>query len=192
MPVLDSHVFDITRAIQLAVAPVFLLTAIGTLINALTGRLGRAIDRRRKLEELLPAFEGDTRASMERELTTLAVRIKYVLRSISAAVLSALLVCLLIGTAFLGAFVSVDLAKTVAALFVLAIAALGVPRVLPARGVPRLRRSARVSSRARPSQGASRAGRAPLRRRTRIATSRSASRAEGPGSEKARRPPSAA
>ncbi len=124
MPVLDSHVFDITRAIQLAVAPVFLLTAIGTLINALTGRLGRAIDRRRKLEELLPAFEGDTRASMERELTTLAVRIKYVLRSISAAVLSALLVCLLIGTAFLGAFVSVDLAKTVAALFVLAIAAL--------------------------------------------------------------------
>ena len=88
MPVLDSHVFDITRAIQLAVAPVFLLTAIGTLINALTGRLGRAIDRRRKLEELLPAFEGDTRASMERELTTLAVRIKYVLRSISAAVSS--------------------------------------------------------------------------------------------------------
>ncbi|MBK8324726.1 MAG: DUF2721 domain-containing protein [Betaproteobacteria bacterium] len=124
MPVLDSHVFDITRAIQLAVAPVFLLTAIGTLINALTGRLGRAIDRRRKLEELLPAFEGETRASMERELTTLAIRIKYVLRSISAAVLSALLVCLLIGTAFLGAFVSVDLAKTVAALFVLAIAAL--------------------------------------------------------------------
>ena len=124
MPVLDSHVFDITRAIQLAVAPVFLLTAIGTLINALTGRLGRAIDRRRKLEELRPAFEGDTRASMERELATLAIRIKYVLRSISAAVLSALLVCLLIGSAFLGAFVSVDLAKTVSALFVLAIAAL--------------------------------------------------------------------
>ena len=57
MPVLDSHVFDITRAIQLAVAPVFLLTAIGTLINALTGRLGRAVDRRRKLEELLSELE---------------------------------------------------------------------------------------------------------------------------------------
>jgi hypothetical protein len=124
MPVLDSHVFDITRAIQLAVAPVFLLTAIGTLINALTGRLGRAIDRRRKLEELLPAYEGATRESMERELAALAVRIKLVLRSISSAVLSALLVCLLIGTAFLGAFVSLDLAKIVAALFVLAIAAL--------------------------------------------------------------------
>lgn len=124
MPVLDAHVFDMTRAIQLAVAPVFLLTAIGTLINALTGRLGRAVDRRRKLEELLPAYEGDTRKSMERELATIALRVKLVLRSISAAVLSGLLVCLLIGTAFLGAFVSLDLSRPVAALFVLSIAAL--------------------------------------------------------------------
>ena len=126
MPVLDSHVFDITRVIQLAVAPVFLLTAIGTLINALTGRLSRAIDRRRKLEELLPAYEGETRRTMESELGTLARRIKLVLRSISAAVMSALLVCLLIGTAFLGAFVSVDLARVVAGQFVLAILALTV------------------------------------------------------------------
>ena len=79
MPVLDSHVFDMTRAIQLAVAPVFLLTAIGTLINALMGRLGRAVDRRRKLEELLSAFEGETRISMDRELEVLARRIKLVL-----------------------------------------------------------------------------------------------------------------
>jgi hypothetical protein len=124
MPVLESHVFDITRAIQLAIAPVFLLTAIGTLINALTGRLGRAIDRRRKLEELLSAFEGETLASMQAELSVLARRINLVLWSISAAVFSALLVCVLIGTAFLGAFVAIDLARPVAGLFVLAILAL--------------------------------------------------------------------
>jgi hypothetical protein len=124
MPVLDAHVFDITRAIQLAVAPVFLLTAIGTLINALTGRLGRAVDRRRKLEELLSAFEGETRVSMQDELRVLARRINMVLWSITAAVLSALLVCLLIGTAFMGAFVSLDLSRPVAGLFVLAILAL--------------------------------------------------------------------
>lgn len=124
MPVLESHVFDITRAIQLAVAPVFLLTAIGTLINALMGRLGRAVDRRRKLEELLSAFEGETRASMDRELQVLARRIKLVLWAMAFAVFSALLVCVLIGTAFLGAFVSLDLSRTVAALFVMAIVAL--------------------------------------------------------------------
>ena len=124
MPVLDSHVFDITRVIQLAVAPVFLLTAIGTFINALTGRLGRAVDRRRKLEELLSAFEGETLASMERELAILARRIILVLWAIAFAVFSALLVCLLIGTAFLGPFVGLDLSKPVAALFVMAIVAL--------------------------------------------------------------------
>jgi hypothetical protein len=124
MPVLDSHVFDITRAIQLAVAPVFLLTAIGTLINALMGRLGRAVDRRRKLEELLSAFEGETRSSMDRELEVLARRIKLVLWAMAFAVFSALLVCVLIGTAFLGAFVSLDLSRPVAALFVMAIMAL--------------------------------------------------------------------
>jgi len=126
MPVLDSHVFDITRVIQLAVAPVFLLTAIGTFINALTGRLGRAVDRRRKLEELLSAFEGETLASMERELAILARRIKLVLWAIAFAVLSALLVCLLIGTAFLGAFVTLDLARPLAALFVMALGALTI------------------------------------------------------------------
>ena len=124
MPVLESHVFDITRAIQLAVAPVFLLTAIGTLINALMGRLGRAVDRRRKLEELLSAFEGETRSSMDRELEVLARRIKLVLWAMAFAVFSALLVCVLIGTAFLGAFVSLDLSRPVAGLFVMAIMAL--------------------------------------------------------------------
>ena len=42
-----EHVTDITRIIQLAVAPVFLLTAIGTILSALNNRLGRIVDRRR-------------------------------------------------------------------------------------------------------------------------------------------------
>src|SRR6266496_6642956 len=51
---METHIGDIARAIQLAVAPVFLLTAIGTLITALNNRLGRAVDRRRILQERLP------------------------------------------------------------------------------------------------------------------------------------------
>jgi hypothetical protein len=41
----------ISHAIQLAVAPVFMLTAIAGLIGALATRLGRIIDRARSLEE---------------------------------------------------------------------------------------------------------------------------------------------
>ena len=50
---METHITDITHVIQLAVAPVFLLTAIGTLITALNNRLGRVIDRRRVLQERL-------------------------------------------------------------------------------------------------------------------------------------------
>ncbi|MGH8759889.1 MAG: DUF2721 domain-containing protein, partial [Burkholderiales bacterium] len=46
---MDANVTDIARIIQLAVAPVFLLTAIGTILSALSIRLGRIVDRRRVL-----------------------------------------------------------------------------------------------------------------------------------------------
>ncbi len=48
-----EHVSDITRIIQLAVAPVFLLTAIGTILSALNNRLGRIVDRRRVITDRL-------------------------------------------------------------------------------------------------------------------------------------------
>jgi hypothetical protein len=47
-----------------------------------------------------------------------------VLWSIALAVMSALLVCLLIGLAFVAAFVTIDLSKTVAGLFIAAMVAL--------------------------------------------------------------------
>jgi len=43
----------VTHGIQLAVAPVFLLTAVSGLIGAVAGRLSRIIDRGRVLEEKL-------------------------------------------------------------------------------------------------------------------------------------------
>ncbi|MGZ5049300.1 MAG: DUF2721 domain-containing protein [Usitatibacter sp.] len=119
----DSHVFDISRTIQLAVAPVFLLTAIGTILNVLISRLGRAVDRRRILEEHMPEYLGEMRDDAVRELGMLARRIVLVLWSVTLAVLGALLVCLLIGVAFAGAYFSLDLSREVAALFVAAMVA---------------------------------------------------------------------
>ena len=50
------HLPEIAGVIQLAVAPVFLLTAVGTVIAALGVRLGRAVDRRRQLEAMLSSL----------------------------------------------------------------------------------------------------------------------------------------
>lgn len=116
----------IYHAIQLAIAPVFLLTAIGTFLNALTGRLARAVDRRRQVEELLPAYDGEKRESMEMELVMLQRRTVLVIRAIAFAVIAALFVCLLIGTAFADAFSRWDLARIVAWLFVFAVMAFTV------------------------------------------------------------------
>ena len=47
------EVVDIAHAIDLAVAPVFLLSGIGVLLGVLTNRLARIVDRARKVEESL-------------------------------------------------------------------------------------------------------------------------------------------
>ncbi len=43
----------VAHAIQLAVAPVFLLSGIGAILVVMTNRFGRIIDRARVLEDIL-------------------------------------------------------------------------------------------------------------------------------------------
>ena len=123
MPVFD----DITHVIQLSIAPVFLLTAIAGFVNALLGRLARSIDRRRVVDELLPAYkdESETLGHMEYELTLLGRRIKLIMWALGLAVLSALFICLLIGVAFITAYFEARMAgAAVAILFTASILAL--------------------------------------------------------------------
>ena len=121
---IDPHVPEIFTVIQLAVAPVFLLTAIGTVIAALNIRLGRAVDRRRHLEGQLPAMPPEEQPAARQELVVIARRIRFVYFAIVAAVTSGLFVCLLIAGAFIGAFVQVRLSYTIGAMFVFAMLAL--------------------------------------------------------------------
>jgi Protein of unknown function (DUF2721). len=121
---MESHITDITRAIQLAVAPVFLLTAIGTLIAVLNVRLGRNVDRRRGLEEELRGTadnkQTDEQRARQPELRLLARRIRLIYFAMLSAGLGALLVCLVVAGAFVGALVAVDISREVAVLFILA------------------------------------------------------------------------
>jgi hypothetical protein len=115
---------DIGHVIQLAIAPVFLLTAIGTILNVLTGRLGRAVDRRRVLAVALLKLEGDIADLAKRELEYEQRRIKLMYNAISMAVFAALLVAALISLAFIDPFVQLDFTKLIALLFILAMVAL--------------------------------------------------------------------
>ena len=119
---METHLSDISRVIQLAVAPVFLLTAIATMINAMNTRLVRIVDRRRVIEDRLR--EGKKRPESEEELRALMRRSHLAYRGILFAVLAALLVCLVVAGAFVGALIAVDLSKAVAVTFVLAMSSM--------------------------------------------------------------------
>ncbi len=115
-----AHVPDITHVIQLAIAPVFLLAAVGTIITALTNRLGRAVDRRRVVEDRLANNTVRDVDLAHAELAAVGKRIKAIYIATSLVVLCGLFVCLSISVAFLDTFVPLNLAWMVAVLFVLA------------------------------------------------------------------------
>ena len=124
MPGMATPVGDIAHVIQLAIAPVFLLTAVCTLLNVLVNRLGRTVDRRRLLVARLPGLDAAVCASANGELTYLERRVRLIYSAIVLAVLTALLICLLIAIAFVDAFVRYDFSKLIAVFFVLAMLAL--------------------------------------------------------------------
>ena len=119
-----ASITEIGHLIQLAIAPVFLLTAVTTLINVLTGRLGRAIDRRRSLAVALLNLEGSLAEQGRLEFEFELRRGRLIYAAIVMSVTSALLVATLICVAFIEAFVTLGFARVIAVLFVLAMCSL--------------------------------------------------------------------
>ena len=112
-----------THVITLAIAPVFLLTAVGTLIGVLANRLARIVDRIRVLEDLLHEIGLDELMPARDELDSLRQRLRLIYFAVASAVFCALFVGLLIIVAFVDAFMSINLAKFVGILFILAMVA---------------------------------------------------------------------
>jgi hypothetical protein len=120
----ESQVTAIAHVIQLAVAPVFLLTGVGAVLAVLTQRLARIIDRARVLEERLPVASEEGRAHDLGELGLLSRRARLMNRAIGLCTTCALLICAVIVTLFVGAFLKTDVALAIGLLFVAAMLAL--------------------------------------------------------------------
>lgn len=114
------HVGNIAQNIQLAVAPVFLLTGIGSILNVLTARLSRVIDRARSIEARFHDFTGADRETAIAELRILDQRMATVHMAIALCTTAALLVCVVVAILFIGDFVPEPPSVTIAALFVIA------------------------------------------------------------------------
>lgn len=119
----EAHLQDITHTIQLAVAPVFLLTALGTTLSVLVTRLGRVVDRARRVEGRLTGAGPVEAHAIQLELQVLVKRTRLIHGALTFGTSAALLVCLLIAVAFVGYMLDAHLGTVMALLFVAAMAA---------------------------------------------------------------------
>ena len=117
MPNPSVNLNDIGQAIQLALAPVFLLTGIAGMLNVMAGRLARIIDRGRQLTEG-PLQNADALSpSQAWDLSSLERRRHLASAAITACTFSALLVCTVITALFLEVLLSLEFKWVVGLLF---------------------------------------------------------------------------
>lgn len=108
---------DVGHAIQLALAPVFLLTGIAGILNVMTGRLARIIDRGRRVTEG-PAHGATGPAnSLIQEVADLERRRHMASAAITACTFSALLVCTVIAALFFEVLLGLELSWLIGVLF---------------------------------------------------------------------------
>ncbi|MDH2917603.1 MAG: DUF2721 domain-containing protein [Sideroxydans sp.] len=91
-----AEVQSVSMAIRDAVAPVFLLTGIGSILGVLVNRLGRAVDRAR----ILNAMSEAGTLKQQSEFNIIVKRTAWIRRSIALITLAALCVSLSIVALF--------------------------------------------------------------------------------------------
>jgi hypothetical protein len=115
---------DVAHLIQVALTPIFLISAIGVTLNVLTSRLARIVDRARAMENIVcqPDYQPVGR-DLHAALRVLARRARYINAAITLITLSALFIALVVVMLFVNAFAHWDLAAFIAIMFILSMLA---------------------------------------------------------------------
>lgn len=126
-PISDS---TIVQTIQLALTPVFVLVAIGNILNILSARLGRVVDRARTLQERHNETEGAAHDIVVLEIRLVDKRINIITTAIRFMVLSALCIGTTVAVLFLQGLAGFDMHGIAAVIFLASIVLLLVALVL--------------------------------------------------------------
>jgi hypothetical protein len=111
----------VAQVIQLAVAPVFLLTGVGAILNVMSNRLARIVDRARVLELKLTEAKDADQVELTQRLRNLSRRARLIGQSIALCVSTAVLICGVIIVLFLGEFLDFEATAPAAVLFIAAL-----------------------------------------------------------------------
>jgi hypothetical protein len=114
----ETAIVAVGRAIQLSVAPVFLLSGIGAMLAVMTNRLARVVDRARGVEEQLVDATPHEREKAQHDLAVMSRRARFINFAITLCTITALFVCAVVGTLFMGAFLGFNAAIPVAVFFI--------------------------------------------------------------------------
>ncbi len=142
----ETQISAIAHVIQLAIAPVFLISGVATLLSVLANRLGRIVDRARLLEAKLELPDEAKRAPMLEELSRLSRRARLVNLAITFCTICALLICVTIATLFTGTFLPVKLSKVITGQFIAAMFSLVLALMAFLREVIMASRALRISA----------------------------------------------
>ena len=110
----------VSQLIQLSVAPVFLLAAVGGILNVFTGRLSRIIDKVEKLDAENRQHRDDLAERQKERRDSLAKRMRNMNLAILFCTITGLLVATVIVIMFSSALLEFDESILIATLFIIA------------------------------------------------------------------------
>jgi hypothetical protein len=120
MTAVTSQSVDIAHLIQVALTPIFLISAIGVILNVLTLRLARIVDRARATEDkLLSADFVHHGRDLHGMLRVMARRSRWINTAITLITLSALFIAFVVVMLFVNAFLRWDLSAFIACMFIM-------------------------------------------------------------------------
>ena len=107
---------SLSKAIQLSVAPVFLLAGIGALMNVLSGRLARIVDTTKQVR--LQHEKGEAEGMDARTRRIYRQRMQLTIRAIGLLTATTLLISAVVATMFLSVVFQLNLTAVVVPLFI--------------------------------------------------------------------------
>ncbi len=119
-----SSISTVSHVIQLAVAPVFLLSGVGAILAVLINRLGRIVDRYRVLEHNNSGAAAGEESLRRLEMAILARRARLIHWAISLCTVGALFICIVVAALFIGSMLHVSVSQLIALMFIAAMLSL--------------------------------------------------------------------
>ena len=115
-PIITPNAVEI---IQLALAPIFLIVGIGTLVNVATGRVARVIDRARWFEDLARETPSRIDSKAKREIRSLNKRMRLANWSINFLIASAVVICFDVILLMVNGLISTSLDTAILVMFMI-------------------------------------------------------------------------